>query len=176
MAMEPGYDGGQFPLRRIIVRHCKNDDGTITTTVEGAGPWYSRQSTTTSRTGKVTTQLGGEIFGTGQQTVSRILIEHLSGFSAVVNVPCIDKYGHPSSEGRIVTEEDLEGIARTLDHGVPLVLSLYDEFKAVLVKKLGVSAPSEDDLYGWCCLVCKASDNGIMEEVFQHFAGKPTTH
>lgn len=176
MGVVSGFDGGQRELHRVAVRYLKNEDGTMTTTVEGAGPWYSKQVTETRRTGKVMIQLGGEIFGTGQQTVSRILIEHLSGFSAVVNVPCIDKDGHPSSEGRAVTEQDLDRIAMTLDHGIPLVLNFSGEFKAALVKKLLESAPSDDDLYGWCCLVCKASDNGVFAEVFDHFLGRSTAH
>jgi hypothetical protein len=174
--MNPGYDGGQFKLGRVVVRGRKNEDGTVSTTVEGAGPWYSFQETRTDATVKVTIQLGGVIFGTDEQTSSRILIEHTNGFSGVVKVPCIDKDGHPSSNGRSVTREDLDRIASTLDHGIGLVLKFDEDVKIELARRLGSATPSFDDLYGWCCLVSDARENGVMDQVFHHFLGHPTAH
>jgi hypothetical protein len=81
MAAEPGYDGGQFKLGRVTVRGQKNEDGTVSMTVDGAGPWYAFQETRTNSSGKVTIQLGGVILGTVQQTTSRIYIEHVNGFN-----------------------------------------------------------------------------------------------
>ena len=165
--MEQGLGSGQFPLRRITARSIQGEDGTVRTTFEGAGPWYSKQSTTTTRTGTVTTQLGGEIFGTGQQTVSRILIECFDGYKAIVEIPSIGDNGHPSLMGRAVTEHDLEHIAQTLDLGMPIALNLYDKFRKLLAAKLQVSPPSEDDLYAWCFIIRMASENGVLDAVFR---------
>jgi hypothetical protein len=176
MAAEPGYDGGQFKLGRVTVRGRKNEDGTVSMTVEGAGPWYTFQETRTNSTGKVTIQLGGVILGTDQQTTSRIYIDHVNGFSGVIKVPCIDKDGHPASEGRPVTRVDLERIASTVDHGIGLVLKLNDDFKDALGIRLGATAPSSDDLYGWCCLIHKARETGVLDATFHDFLGRPTSH
>jgi hypothetical protein len=175
--MVPGYDGGSFPLRTVIVRHVRNADGTVSTTVEGAGPWYSFQETRDDDSGKRTIQLGGVILGTEQQTPSRILIDHANGFSAVVVVPFIDDKGNPSSSGgRAVERADLDRIASTIDFHVKFVLNLYPEFKAELLKRLGVTPPNENDIYAWCCLVRDASDSGIIDQVINHFARQQTTH
>jgi hypothetical protein len=177
MSVNPGYDGDQFLLQRVTVRHVRNEDGTVSTTVEGAGPWYCFQEERTDFSGKTTIQLGGVILGTEQQTVSRIHVEHLNGFSALVVVPFIDENGHPSSfSGRAVQRADLERIATTIDHGIGLVLDLYDEFKIELIQRLGVNPPSDDDLYGWCCLVLNARESGVMDQIFDHFLGRATAH
>lgn len=177
MSMIPGFEVGQLPLRRVTVRHVRNEDGTASTAVEGAGPWYRTQETSTNVFGKRTIQLGGVILGTEQQTPSRIHIEHSNGFSAVVAVPFIDDNGHPSSSsGRAVERADLDRIASAIDLHINFVRNLHPEFKAELMRRLGVNPPSEDDLYAWCCLVRDAHDNGIIDQVIHHFAGQPTAH
>jgi hypothetical protein len=96
--------------------------------------------------------------------------------TVVIKVPCIDNDGHPASEGRPVTREDLERIASTVDHGIGVVLKLNDDFKNALGLGVGVFPPGRDDLYGWCCLIHRARETGVLDATFHDFLGKPTSH